>query len=102
MSLLFPCLQCPCLISALVGWALPLAQNKASKPPRAWQMTQEGNGIFFLSFFVTLNDLFFVIPIPNYVLKRQSLCICTQLRDYLLLVFLMIVPMNKTLKLSIG
>ena len=59
-------------------------------------------GLFsLLSFFVSLNDLLCVTPILNYVLKRQSLYICTQLGNRLFLVFLTIVPVNKTLKLSI-
>lgn len=98
LSLRSPALFLP----QLVGHCLQRKWSRAGLPGLGtWHKKAIG---FFspLSFFVTLNDLFFVTPIPNYVLKRQSLCICTQPRDSLLLVFLMIAPVNKTLKLSIG
>lgn len=108
MSLLFPCPDAccfwglpPCFCPAWLGTASSSDEiQQALQGLGTWH--RKAMGYFFLSFFVTLNDLFFVTPIPNYVLKRQRLCICTQLRDCLLLVFPMIVPMNKTLKLSIG
>lgn len=98
---LLPLRSLPCFCPSRLG----TASNSNEVEQASWGLahgTRRQWGFSPLSFFVTLNDIFFVTPIPNYALKRQSLCICTQPRDSLLLVFLMIAPVNKTLKLSIG
>ena len=103
LLLLFPCPDVCCLrgpsCSHPLGLGMASSSRKSTFLPACTGTNREG--LFsLLSFFVSFNDLFSVTPILNYVLKRQSLCICTQLGDHLL-VFLTIVPVNKTLKLSI-